>query len=1058
MRFFFARAGVLRLAVAAALLAASLAGVHSPALAVGGIAGTINGTVLDNTTHAPVAGVRVSADSPSASQKTTTDAKGFFSFVGLPVDTYTISFANPGYESFAQQGVTVQGDQQVTVNAGLTKSLTRIGRTQARAASSAFQPKQTTDSYQITGQQAQTALGRAGNISQTQLQSSVPSITTTFYGSSSIRGSTRTEIAYQFDGIDYTDPLTAQFQNSLGLNGLQALQVNPGAGDATQGNAGAGAVNIVVKRGARPAFGGAYFETSAGPRGNYGSLEYGWGTPNGRLSNYSSFVQQNTYSQFGPTGTPPVKSGSYFASTDFSRTADFINNFVYKFGHDNTRSIQFLYQNRYSDFILNRGGIQNLCFKTCDPNIAGTPTAAGQLAGAAFFNLPQAARFADFQQIVGLLPVQRDVNQMIYYQGFNHQPVDVFKFEYAQQLDPRTYWTNRIYRVIGNATFNRPYDTQTTSSRINWAQGGVRNGFAGDLLHQFGDKHQTEFTYSYQAVQSVYDNVSNTTSYRSLSDGLTGDPRHGYEIVDFIPAGFTCPTTDPLGLPLATVAATGTKCGYLSSYFPTGIPRIPLNQFYSAGYQHLIGFGIRDQFTVNDKLKLDYGLRLDGSDYQIVEGARYGITNDTKHPRVVEPRFAAAYQFGARDAMRFSYGRSVQFVPAGIINAPIAFQPQFVGIPSRDSRTGLPATTCGPPLFTSLCPNYAVQFHDEIVNTLAGLEAFNVKPATYNNYDMSYSHQFKGNVGLKISPFFKRGYDVGVFTTPVIGTDPVTGLAIFGASTLSSTGVDKTTGVELLLTKDRPIGLSGFLAMTYVNRLQNVPPLYGGQTEDFYPSIPAASLALGNLYRAGYLSPLNARLGLNYKSRGGFRINPIVSYDKGYPIVGAGSLATAFVNNVAVILPNTNISVPGYGIIANGGAPSVVTQYVSPTNPGSVFNPNIAATRGTAETPLAGGILSKARFNTDLDFEFSKPGSKGTFGLYINNLFNQIYAEPALNSRYQPVATAVAGPQTGQTTGTVLFPTLGFTNFGPERFGQSAYNLSPSNAPIRFRFYYSIAL
>nr|MDP9107102.1 carboxypeptidase-like regulatory domain-containing protein [Candidatus Eremiobacteraeota bacterium] len=454
MRFLFGRAAVVRLAVAAALLVSSVAGFHSPALAVGGITGTINGNVVDAVSHAPVAGVSVSAVAPAGSSKTVTDAKGFFSFPGLPIDTYTISFTIPGYESFAQQGITVQGDQQVTVNAGLTKSLTKIGRTQSRAASSAFQPKQTTDSYQITGQQAQTALGRAGNISQTQLQSSVPSITTTFYGSSSIRGSTRTEIAYQFDGIDYTDPLSAQFQNSLGLNGLQALQVNPGAGDATQGNAGAGAVNIVVKRGARPAFGGAYFETSAGPRGNYGSLEYGWGTPNGRLSNYSSFVQQNTYSQFGPKGTLPVKSGSFFSSTDFSRTADFINNFVYKFGHDNTRSIQFLYQNRYSDFVLNRGGIGALCFKTCDPNIAGTPTSPGQLAGAAFFALPQAARFADFQQIVGLLPVQRDVNQKIYYQGFNHQPVDVFKFEYAQQLDPRTYWTNRVYRVIGNATFN----------------------------------------------------------------------------------------------------------------------------------------------------------------------------------------------------------------------------------------------------------------------------------------------------------------------------------------------------------------------------------------------------------------------------------------------------------------------------------------------------------------------------------------------------------------------------------------------------------------------------
>ncbi|HEV3086421.1 MAG TPA: hypothetical protein VGX96_04270, partial [Candidatus Elarobacter sp.] len=111
----------------------------------------------------------------------------------------------------------------------------------------------------------------------------------------------------------------------------------------------------------------------------------------------------------------------------------------------------------------------------------------------------------------------------------------------------------------------------------------------------------------------------------------------------------------------------------------------------------------------------------------------------------------------------------------------------------------------------------------------------------------------------------------------------------------------------------------------------------------------------------------------------------------------------------------------------------------------------------TPETALAGGVLTRARMNTDLDFEFSKPGTHNTIGLYISNLFNQIYAEPALNSRWQPVATGVAGPQTGQGSGTVLFgPQLGFFNFGPERFGQSAYTLGPNVAPTRFRLYYQL--
>ncbi|MDQ6944006.1 MAG: hypothetical protein M3169_16030, partial [Candidatus Eremiobacteraeota bacterium] len=443
------------------------------------------------------------------------------------------------------------------------------------------------------------------------------------------------------------------------------------------------------------------------------------------------------------------------------------------------------------------------------------------------------------------------------------------------------------------------------------------------------------------------------------------------------------------------------------------------------------------------------------SDYQIINDNGVA-TNAAKHPRVTEPRFAFSYQFGTNDAIRASYGRSVQFIPAGSLNTPLLTYNEYRGIPSRDSHTGLPATYCGPPTFTSTCSNYAQQLHDEQVAFL-GPESFNVLPATYNNFDMSYQHLFRGNVGLKISPFFKRGYNVGVYTNPIIGVDPITGAAQLGPSTLNNAGIDKTTGVELLLTKDAAYGFSGFLAMTYTNRLQNVPPGYLGQTEDFYPSIPQSSLATGALYKAGYLSPLYAKLGIAYRTRSGWRINPIVTYDKGYPI-GAGTLTSAFVNNAAYFIPNTNASVPGQGVIANAGTTSQVTQYVSPTNPGSVFNPNIVATRGTAETSLAGGVLSHARLNANLNFEYAKPGSRSTFGLVLANLFGNIYNEPVLASRYQPVATGIAGPQTGQTTGAVNFPTLGFVNYGPERFGQSAYFLRPEIQPLSYRFYYQMSL
>ena len=55
------------------------------------------------------------------------------------------------------------------------------------------------------------------------------------------------------------------------------------------------------------------------------------------------------------------------------------------------------------------------------------------------------------------------------------------------------------------------------------------------------------------------------------------------------------------------------------------------------------------------------------------------------------------------------------------------------------------------------------------------------------------------------------------------------------------------------MTKDATTGLSGQFTATYINEYSNVIPL--SASEDFFPSIPPASLLLGNLYRVGFLSP-----------------------------------------------------------------------------------------------------------------------------------------------------------------------------------------------------------
>ena len=203
-----------------------------------------------------------------------------------------------------------------------------------------------------------------------------------------------------------------------------------------------------------------------------------------------------------------------------------------------------------------------------------------------------------------------------------------------------------------------------------------------------------------------------------------------------------------------------------------------------------------------------------------------------------------------------------------------------------------------------------------------------------------------------------------------------------------------------------------------------------------------------------------ARLGVEYKTASGWRVNPIVQFDVGYPY----NVGTTIASNVPLLygfanIPQVNFGagvtqIPGYLGVTG---PGLSTQYADPAYPGNAYNPNIAATRGTPETPSAGGVLSRVEAGVNLSVEYTH--ARHTFGFLLQNAFGNVYygSHLQVNPYYQPVATGVAGPQTGQIPqanphySNGVFVNRGFANVPAAGYGTNPYILLP-NQPTNLQF------
>ena len=1058
MRFFSIRGASVK-CVIATLLAVAMLAISTPAtFAAGGVYGTLAGTVVDTNSNQPISNASVTAKSPNNTYNATTDAGGHFTILGVAVDTYTVTVTAPGHDTVNIPGVNVFGDQINTVQTvGLQPHLATIARVTSRSVSSAYQPTQTTDSYTINQQQMIQSTGKAMSTNENSALLSVPGVTLTnsagMNGSGTtqvtIRGAAATEIGYQLDGVPFREEFFHQNASFGLMNGVGSIQVVEGPGDATQAGVGAGVINVVPARGAGPGSGTLDLGIGSPNFSHEAGISYGFSTPDNRLSEYVSYIGQRYVPYNGYSFTNLPAYGNYFAQ-QYATNDQILNNLFFKFGKDLSQQFQVLYMNVNQEGyagVTGPGGLYDpaanpgaLVYYPYDQLVEGTVIGVTGATGTPYTP-------TQFAQLVGLSPGVPANNVAITspQQQFSNS-TRFLKLEYDNALSATTYMSLRYYnwgdlQATDGSYSQGPWFTGFPGIGQIWnGIGGNTSGVNFDLLHQFGSKLTVTLNGQYNVVRPLWTDYSpGLTFLAPLISGLStgGGAAPAFTPQDWLPGGYVYNyfATTAVAVPSQDCSTMSLPAGFASNCLPR-IPTWGIN--YNGTEFQEWGAGLRFQYNPTDRLRFDLGYRQEGQNQHWYSqignlgqgapatgfacngtcgGALTGAvtpilspfdvannfwTNNVLHPTVAEPRAAVSYQLGANDSLRFSYGRTGVFADAQTAGTPFVMTgiEPYLKIPAQAGAVcGWVSTTIFP------CQSYAAQLYWAGDNVEAP-DAGNGLPAIYSNYDLSYNHLFRSGWGMKLTPFFKEGTQLpaSFLINPVLG--------IFA---VGNQGFNKTTGVEFdLTTPQRAVGFSGFFAATYQNVLSTTPPFTSA--ENLVPLVSLASLQLGDLYRAGYVSPFSIRIGGIENFKSGFSISPQLQFNVGYPYTVGNTIAGTLANGT-----NANVPQVDFGSGITGGNASLIgpspgaaisTNYYDPAYPGSALNPNIAATRGISATAANGGYLSHWNLQGNVTFQYK--WSKNTLGLQLFNIFGNAFVNsvPAVNPYYQPVATGLSGPGT----------------------------------------------
>jgi len=173
-----------------------------------GTTGALNGVVSSND-GTPLAGVKVTASSPSESVSTISSSTGNFSFVSLVPDTYDVTASKDGYDTTSQPGVSVFADNTQGVKIQMQPSTKVLGHITTTAASALVKAGTTSDVYSVsrTTQAKVSSLGGGGSLDAAYGAIAatpgvvVPAGQMGWFQTIHIRGGDFDQVGYEFDGV-----------------------------------------------------------------------------------------------------------------------------------------------------------------------------------------------------------------------------------------------------------------------------------------------------------------------------------------------------------------------------------------------------------------------------------------------------------------------------------------------------------------------------------------------------------------------------------------------------------------------------------------------------------------------------------------------------------------------------------------------------------------------------------------------------------------------------------------------------------------------------------------
>ncbi len=317
---------------------------------------------------------------------------------------------------------------------------------------------------------------------------------------------------------------------------------------------------------------------------------------------------------YSPFGVDAATIGQYYGTSDVKHD-DIQNNFAFRFGHNNNMSLQWLFRSSETDAWGNYGGLANASYYPYNPLSYSSWD----------FLFP--GGLSQYDQEVYLLPgVPATNSKPTSAEETQWQPLAFNKLGYTWNINSSTFmnlnWAN-FYQQTGNTNYTEG------SSQPGLAEvGGQRIFSEMDLTHQFGSNHTTTLALRYEDDLPRWNQQSPwfamlTQGYiqQGINDSLVGaglgpnEPSIDDWYLPVNPGQPVNQTTNPC---IGAGGAPDPYGCYVYDYmiqhnlWHGTLPRIPTEGLdYNHTIFHESGIGIRDQWAVNPRLNLDYGLRMD---------------------------------------------------------------------------------------------------------------------------------------------------------------------------------------------------------------------------------------------------------------------------------------------------------------------------------------------------------------------------------------------------------------------------------------------------------------